>query len=112
MEEPKRKAQRFNDSLKTVWERVQYNSLKLLQFKEILDLTPQRIIFVAFLFIYLIIGYFPKISGFSYITGDEPHYLVMTQSVANDGDFNLDNNYKLESHKEFYNAPLDKHYIS
>src|ERR1700758_5261898 len=75
-------------------------------------LTPQEIIFIAFLFIYLIIGYLPKISGFSYITGDETHYLIMTQSVAEDGDFDLDNNYELESHKEFYNDSIDKHYIN
>ncbi len=91
---------------------VKYNNFNIPIKKVSRLFWPQEIIFVAFLFIYLIIGYFPKISGFSYITGDEPHYLIMTQSVANDGDFNLDNNYELESHKEFYNAPIGKHYIN
>ncbi|HEY1247635.1 MAG TPA: hypothetical protein VGE97_01485, partial [Nitrososphaera sp.] len=69
------------------------SSKKPLLLRKYREFIPQVIVFLSFLLIYIIIGYFPKtIKGFSYITGDEPHYLVMTQSVANDGDFKLDNN--------------------
>src|SRR5438128_1344474 len=112
MEEPGRKTKRSNNSINTIWEIVKHDMLELSQIKTYRELAPQGIVFVAFLFIYIVVGYFPKtISGFSYTTGDEPHYLVMTQSIANDGDFHLDNNYKLDLHKDFYNAPLDRHYI-
>jgi len=112
MEELGRKAKRSNNSLKKAWKIINHNGLGLYKIERRRGLTPQRIVFLAFLCIYVVIGYFPKtIKGFSYITGDEPHYLVMTQSIANDGDFHLDNNYQLDLHKEFYNAPLDRHYI-
>ena len=102
----------LNDNLDTFSNIINFNIIKLFFSNIYIKLLPQVIIFLVFLFIYIIIGYFPKtINGFSYITGDEPHYLVMTQSIANDRDFNLDNNYKLDMHKEFYNAYLDKHYI-
>ena len=112
MGESKRKTKRLKDSLKAMRGPVKANSLKLFQPNNFLTLTPQKIIFVAFLFLYLIIGFFPKINGHLYITGDEPHYLIMTQSIADDGDFNIDNNYRLELHKEFYNASIDRHYIN
>jgi len=112
MEWPKTKAKILNSSLNTKQRVINNNILVQFFLKKYKELIPQGIVFLAFLFIYIIIGYFPKtINGFSYITGDEPHYLVMTQSIANDGDFNLDNNYKLDLHKEFYNADLDVHYI-
>ncbi len=37
--------------------------------------------------------------GFS---GDEPHYLVITQSIVQDGDINVKNQYLKESWREFY----------
>lgn len=35
-------------------------------------------------------------------TGDEPHYLIMIQSVLNDGDFDLRNNYENQDYKAYY----------
>jgi hypothetical protein len=41
--------------------------------------------------------------------GDEPHYLIMAESVARDGDFELHNNYTLEAlHPRIY-GPIDPH---
>jgi hypothetical protein len=48
-------------------------------------------------------------------SGDEPHYLVMINSVINDGDLNLDNDYlsarrgSLEIGRGRAGAPLDRH---
>jgi hypothetical protein len=112
MEDLGRKAKRSKSSLTKIWKIIRYDVLELYKREKRRGLTPQRMIFLAFLCIYVVIGYFPKtIKGFSYITGDEPHYLVMIQSIANDRDFHLDNNYQPDLHKEFYNAPLDRHYI-
>lgn len=35
-------------------------------------------------------------------TGDEPHYLIMTQSFLRDGDFDLRNNYENKDYLEYY----------
>src|SRR6187200_2853743 len=35
-------------------------------------------------------------------TGDEPHYLLMTQSLLRDGDFDLRNNYEHMDYLEYY----------
>lgn len=45
------------------------------------------------------------------ITGDEPHYLIMTESLLQDGDLNLVNNYENKDYYKFFNYPIDKHTI-
>ncbi len=42
-------------------------------------------------------------------TGDEPHYLMITQSLARDGDVNLLDNFQRRDYLEFYSAPLRPH---
>jgi hypothetical protein len=45
-------------------------------------------------------------------TGDEPHYLIMTQSLLRDGDFDLRNNYEHMDYLEYYPGALpDTHVI-
>jgi hypothetical protein len=44
-------------------------------------------------------------------TGDEPHYLVMTQSMLRDGDFDLRNNYEQRNFSEYYAGELGAHVI-
>lgn len=41
--------------------------------------------------------------------GDEPHYLVIAQSIAHDGDINVFNQYARELYREFIDVPLDPH---
>ena len=41
------------------------------------------------------------------ITGDEPLYLLTTQSLLNDGDFDLRNQYATKSYKSFFDHPND-----
>lgn len=43
------------------------------------------------------------------LTGDEPHYLLITKSILSDGDINLYNNYSNEDYLEFYPGPLKSH---
>ncbi len=42
-------------------------------------------------------------------TGDEPHYLLVTESLVSDGDTNLYNNYQNKDYLKFYPAELDYH---
>ena len=41
------------------------------------------------------------------ITGDEPYYLLTTQSLLSDGDFDLRNQYTAKSYKSFFDHPND-----
>lgn len=41
----------------------------------------------------------------SYLSGDEPHYIMMTDSLAKDGDFNLKNDYDLGRANSYYAVP-------
>jgi len=43
------------------------------------------------------------------ITGDEPHYLLITKSLFSDGDVNLWNNFQNKDYLEFYPGQLDAH---
>lgn len=43
------------------------------------------------------------------LTGDEPHYLLITKSLLSDGDLNLYNNYMNKDYLKFYPGELDLH---
>lgn len=43
--------------------------------------------------------------------GDEPHYLVITQSLLRDHDFAVENNYLQGDYREFYGGDLEPHYL-
>lgn len=43
------------------------------------------------------------------ITGDEPHYLIMTHSLIHDGDLNLANNYANKDYFNFFKYSIDPH---
>ncbi|MGE3276613.1 MAG: hypothetical protein AB7O67_15980 [Vicinamibacterales bacterium] len=45
-------------------------------------------------------------------SGDEPHYLVIAQSLWRDGDFAIENNHAREDYREYFNRPLDPHYLT
>lgn len=47
--------------------------------------------------------------GSSDYGGDEPHYLLAAQSLVDDGDLNVENQYGLRSYDEFYPYVLDRH---
>jgi len=45
-----------------------------------------------------------------YPGGDEPHYLVMTQSLLSDGDLRIENNHARGDYKVYYRNPLNPDY--
>ncbi len=44
------------------------------------------------------------------VSGDEPHYLIMAQSLWRDGDLDLRNNYAAEDWQEYTPGPVTPHY--
>lgn len=45
-------------------------------------------------------------------SGDEPHYLVIAQSLWRDGDLKIENNHQREDYKEYYPSDLKPHYLT
>jgi hypothetical protein len=44
--------------------------------------------------------------------GDEPHYLVMTQSLLTDGDLRIENNHQREDYRAYFNRELRPDYLA
>jgi hypothetical protein len=47
-----------------------------------------------------------------YPAGDEPHYLVIAQSLWRDGDLRIENNHTRGDYREYFPQPLDPHYLT
>jgi hypothetical protein len=45
-------------------------------------------------------------------SGDEPHYLVITQSLLRDGDLKIENNHQRGDYREYYAPDLEPHYLT
>ncbi len=45
-------------------------------------------------------------------SGDEPHYLVMAQSLWRDGDLKIENNHARGDYKEYFQSELEPHYLT
>jgi hypothetical protein len=44
--------------------------------------------------------------------GDEPHYLVIAQSLWRDGDLKIENNHLRGDYREYYTSELEPHYLT
>lgn len=44
--------------------------------------------------------------------GDEPHYLVIAQSLWRDGDLRIENNHAREDYREYFPRELEPHYLT
>ena len=44
--------------------------------------------------------------------GDEPHYLVIAQSLWRDGDFRIENNHQRGDYREYFPRELEPHYLT
>ncbi len=47
-----------------------------------------------------------------YPAGDEPHYLVIAQSLWRDGDLKIENNHERGDYREYFPQPLKPHYLT
>jgi hypothetical protein len=47
-----------------------------------------------------------------YPAGDEPHYLVIAQSLWRDGDLKIENNHQRGDYREYFRQPLEPHYLT
>jgi hypothetical protein len=47
-----------------------------------------------------------------YPAGDEPHYLVIAQSLWRDGDLKIENNHTRGDYREYFDRDLDPHYLT
>jgi hypothetical protein len=45
-------------------------------------------------------------------SGDEPHYLVIAQSLWRDGDLKIENNHTRGDYREYYSSDLEPHYLT
>ena len=45
-------------------------------------------------------------------SGDEPHYLVLAQSLWRDGDLKIENNHTRGDYKEYFQPDLEPHYLT
>ena len=85
-------------------------SLFLKKLKVVLNIMiKNKTFYFSLLFIlnFFLIWNFTK--NFKYLGGDEPHYLVITQSIVEDGDIDLSNNYRKMSYKVFHPIKLIPH---
>jgi hypothetical protein len=54
-----------------------------------------------------------KLTGTSlFPSGDEPHYLVIAQSLWRDGDLKIENNHTRGDYREYYPIDLEPHYLT
>ena len=44
--------------------------------------------------------------------GDEPHYLIIAQSLLRDGDLRIENNHARGDYSDYFNGPLKPHYLA
>jgi hypothetical protein len=66
-------------------------------------------VFLLTLAIYLVLGLASARANGP--RGDEPHYLIITSSLLNDGDLRIENNHKLGEYRAFYADALPPDYL-
>ncbi|MEO8360585.1 MAG: hypothetical protein ABI672_11190 [Vicinamibacteria bacterium] len=72
-------------------------------------MTPARLfVLLTALFAALAIWFIPRMDA----SGDEPHYLIMAQSLWREHDLDLRDNYQREDWREFRGGPTDPHYAA
>jgi hypothetical protein len=72
-------------------------------------MTPARLfVILTALFASLAVYFVPRMDA----SGDEPHYLVMAQSLWREGDLDLRDNYAREDWREFRSGPTEPHYAA
>ncbi|GMR23010.1 MAG: hypothetical protein BMS9Abin37_1400 [Acidobacteriota bacterium] len=71
-----------------------------------LRMTANRVSAVAFC-VFVAVGF--KMSSDVGLSGDEPHYLLITHSILEDGDLRVQNNYVEKDYQHFYRGKIGPH---
>ncbi|HUG55317.1 MAG TPA: hypothetical protein VMR21_17045 [Vicinamibacteria bacterium] len=70
-------------------------------------LTPARLVAAAWLLLVVVgLAYTLRLR----VSGDEPHYLLMAQSLWREGDLDLRDNYERQDWREYTPGPIEPHY--
>ena len=69
-------------------------------------MTANRVSAVAFC-VFIAVGF--KMSHDVGLSGDEPHYLLITYSILEDGDLRVQNNYNAADYQHFYRGKIGPH---
>jgi len=69
-------------------------------------MTANRVSAVAFC-VFVAVGF--KMSSDVGLSGDEPHYLLITYSILEDGDLRVQNNYVEADYQHFYRGKIGRH---
>jgi hypothetical protein len=69
-------------------------------------MPPPRHVRLAFVCGCLVFGLAAWSASAAIPSGDEPHYLVITQSLLHDHDLNVENNYAQGDYRQYYGGPL------
>jgi hypothetical protein len=77
--------------------------------EDVQRLPGRRAIFLASFAVYLVFGlYGSRAVGPG---GDEPHYLIIAQSLLADGDVQIENNHRAAEYRRFFNGELRPDYL-
>ena len=71
-----------------------------------------KILSIFLIVVILFVAFFIRPKFRISFTGDEPHYLVMVNSMLKDGDLNLKNDYLLKRYNDYYPVELDNYHLS
>ncbi len=69
----------------------------------------RRAVFVVSLVVLSALGF--TVTRSQALTGDEPHYLVVTHSLVADGDLRIENNHQQEDYTSFFPGELRPHFL-
>jgi hypothetical protein len=73
------------------------------------DRVGRRGVFLISLAVYLVFGlYAVETNG---LGGDEPHYLIITESLLKDGDLQIENNHRQGDYRSFFDGELRPDYL-
>src|SRR3990167_196793 len=74
--------------------------------------SSAKILSIFLIVVIVLVAFFIRSKFRISFTGDEPHYLVIVNSILKDGDLNLKNDYLLKRYNDYYPVELDNYHLS